>query len=442
MPLILESLPSISSNYHRLFFVRSLPHPSTIAHYVIFLGCWIPVQASFAYPIASHLTASNFHPTFETPPSIAWTAPESDLVPATDQTVAKRDQSTIAPDSASWEIVNQDDLQPVKSNGTPVIIAGADNFNPALQLLPPQPETFELPNPPTVSPANSAIALEALTTDFRSDYDNFGQQNQFIEETARFRLPNDEALRVKTGFNTFQQRGVESIINIPLQVGWEGKWGPFKLRPTAGVDIFDRLSLKPNLNLEIETKLFRNITLMGVVEQAPYKFNAKTLDNEISAWHFGTNLFWQIDRDTSLFSLLRFGNYNDGNHEQQSFTRLERKFGDFFAAANLFNWSYDNNFETRSGYFSPPDFLVYNGEIGWQGDVFKFLRCRVAASLGRQRLNGDYSGARSYQAHCTAKLSPNFEADFGYSFSDIQNRNTSGNGFNSQSLTGQLRFKF
>jgi hypothetical protein len=418
-----------------------------IVWHVMILGCWIPMQAGFANPATSSLASPPDQVEKSTPLSTATQQEKTEVSipypPLQPWSEPSTDVETIAStETIAWILPYTEDWRSMEIDSSHIILAGADNFNPALQLPPPRPEPFEAPASPTLTSGDAAIALEALTTDFRSDYDNFGQQNQFIEETARFRLRNGEALRVKTGFNTFQQRGVESIANIPLQVGWEGKWGPFKLRPTAGVDIFDRLSLKPNLSLEVETKIFRNITLIGVVEQAPYKFNAKTLDNEISAWRFGSNLFWQIDRTTSLFSLLRFGNYNDGNHEQQSFTRLERKFGDFFAAANLFNWSYDNNFETRSGYFSPPDFLVYNGEIGWQGDVFKFLRCRVAASLGRQRLNGEYSGARSYQARCTAKLSPNLDADFGYSFSDVQSRSTSGNGFNSQSLTGQLRFKF
>jgi hypothetical protein len=104
------------------------------------------------------------------------------------------------------------------------------------------------------------------------------------------------------------------------------------------------------------------------------------------------------------------GLYNDGNQEWQSFSRLEQKIGQFYLAANLFTWSYQEDLETQNGYFSPPDFLVYNAEIGWEGDVFDFLSCRLAATVGRQRLDGEFDNANGYEARCTAQISPNVEA--------------------------------
>jgi hypothetical protein len=178
------------------------------------------------------------------------------------------------------------------------------------------------------------------------------------------------------------------------------------------------------------------------VEQGSYKFNAQTLENQITSWRYGPQLSWQIDPKTSLFSSLRFGNYNDGNFEQQSFTRIERKFGEFFLAANLFNWSYQHDYAQESGYFSPPDFLVYTGEVGWEGRISNFLRCRVAASLGQQRLNGEFDKANSYQGHCTTNISPNLDADLGYIYSNVQNGETGGSTYNNQSFTGVLRVKF
>ncbi|WP_225894255.1 hypothetical protein [Atlanticothrix silvestris] len=162
----------------------------------------------------------------------------------------------------------------------------------------------------------------------------------------------------------------------------------------------------------------------------------------VTAWRFGPDLYWQIDRDTSLFSSLRLGNYSDRNFEIQSFSRLERKFGQFSVAANLFNWSYDRNLERTSGYFSPPDFLVYNAEVAWEGQVFDFLRCRLSANLGQQRLNGEFDYANTYQSRCTAKFSPSIEADLGYSLSNVRNQDTGGTAYGGNSLTGQLRVKF
>jgi hypothetical protein len=306
--------------------------------------------------------------------------------------VASRDRQTLPTSTHASDLAN-------------FVVAGADNFNPGLQLPPPQPENF---NPPAYSQAGATPGrgLEKLLTDFRNDHDNFGQHNRFIEETAQFRLESGDIIRFKTGFNSFEQRRVESVSNIPIQVGWEKKIGNFNVRAAAGVDVFDRLSASPNLDLEAGAPILPSVTLTGVVEQGAYKANAQTLENHISAWRLGPNIYWQIDRDTSFFALYRWGSYSDGNTEQQSFSRLERKFGQFSIAANLFTWSFEKDAESRKGYFSPPDFLVYSGEIAWQGNVFEWLRCRAAVTLGRQRLKGDFSGGNSYQALCTAKLSP------------------------------------
>jgi hypothetical protein len=136
------------------------------------------------------------------------------------------------------------------------------------------------------------------------------------------------------------------------------------------------------------------------------------------------------------------GSYNDGNFEQQSFSRLERKIGQFSVAANVFNWIYTRDVQETSGYFSPPDFLVINGEVAFEGNVFENLRCRLATALGRQRLSGEWTSGNSYQARCTAKFSPNVEADFGYGYSNVRNRDTGGSAYNNQSFTGQLRIRF
>lgn len=320
-------------------------------------------------------------------------------------------------------------------------IASADNFNPGLALPPPKPEDFKPIDAPGES-LSQKVGLESLQTDFRNDQDNFGQHNRFIEETAQYRLSNGDQLHFKTGFHAFAQSGAKSVRNIPIQGGWEGKLGTFKLRAATGVDLYDRLPVTPYLDLEAETAILPNVTLTGVVEQEAYKFNAQTLNNRISAWRLGPNVYWQIDRHTSLFALYRWGSYSDGNTEQQSFSRLERKFGQFSLAANLFTWSYANQVEKQKGYFSPSDFLTYNGELAWEGQILEPIRCRLAAVLGRQRLNGAFSAGNSYQARCTVKVSPHVEADVGYSVSGIRSRGTSAEGYENQSVTGQLRFRF
>ncbi|MEH2285831.1 hypothetical protein [Nostoc sp.] len=358
---------------------------------------------------------------------------------------------------------------PYRFKSTPIFLAAPENFNPDLRLPPPLPKLpqqnssppplLEPPqqnsSPPTTStkPKTPDVVLESIDTDYRYETDNFGQTNFFLEPTVQFRLRNGNKIFLKTGFNFFEQRGVESVTNFPLQVGWQGKIGQATLQTAVGVDVFNRLPTAINLNAKVEAAISRPrvsssgrllsvVVLSGNLEQGPYKSNARTLDNQITAWRFGPDLYWQIDRDTSLFSSLRLGSYNDGNSDVQSFSRLERKFGQFSLATNLFTWSYDRDLERRSGYFSPPDFLVYNGEVAWEGDITNFLRCRLAANLGRQRLKGEFDNANTYQTRCTVKLSPSIEADLGYSFSNVRNQETGTSAYSGNSLTGQLRIRF
>ena len=332
----------------------------------------------------------------------------------------------------------------------PILLAAPENFNPGLRLPP------ELPQQSPESVSNKhlrpAFLLESITTEFRNDRDNFDQSNQFIEETAKFRLRNGNVFTVKTGFNSFEDSEVDSVTNTPIQIGWQGKIDQVTLEVAGGVDLFDRLPTALNLKARAEFPLGVNVTsegelqsgvfLSAVAEQGLYKFSAETLDNQITTWRFGPNVYWQIDRNTSFFALVRLGLYNDDNREWQSFSRLERKLGQFSVAANLFTWNYQENLETESGYFSPPDFLVYNAELAWQGDVFDFLNCRLAATLGRQRLEGEFDNASSYQALCTAKLSPSVEADLGYTYTNVLNQDSGDSEYNNQSFKGQLRFKF
>ncbi|MEH1845776.1 MAG: hypothetical protein V7L25_12460 [Nostoc sp.] len=344
---------------------------------------------------------------------------------------------------------------PYRLEPIPILMAAPENFNPDLQLPPVLPKPLQNSSPPTTStkPGTLDAVLEGIYTDYHYDTDNFGQTNFFLQPTVQFRLSNGNKIFFKTGFNFFEQRGVKSITNFPLQVGWQGKIGQVTLQTAGGVDVFNRLPTAINLNAKVESaislpqvspsgQLLSAVVLSANLEQGPYKSNARTLDNQITAWRFGPDLYWQIERNTSLFSSLRLGSYNDGNSDVQSFSRLERKFGQFSLAANLFTWSYDRDLERTSGYFSPPDFLVYNGEVAWEGDIAKFLRCRLAANLGRQRLKGEFDNANTYQTRCTVKLSPSIEADLGYSFSNVRNQETGTSAYSGNSFTGQLRIRF
>jgi hypothetical protein len=348
--------------------------------------------------------------------------------------------------------------EPIESRSQ--LIAGADNFNPDLKLSPPTENPPISPSPPLPDRSTPAAApnsgtgadpkpsitgtpvavLEELQPNIHTDWNNSGQVNQTIESTAILRLNNGDRLLFSTGYDTYQQPGVKTVTNIPLGINWETKINSLKVRPGVGIDVLSG-STTPNFNLKVDYPVTAGLTVSADLQQGAYKFNAKTIENQISALRYGPSIFWQIDKNTSLFSSLHLGNYSDNNQEQQSFSRIERKFGEFSVAGNLFTWNYKN--PTDKGYFAPPDFLVYTGEVAWEGGVIRdVLSCRLSVSLGGQNVNATSSDAGGYQTKCTAKISPNLEADLGYSFSNVKSTVPITSNANSQSIVGRVRVKF
>ena len=269
----------------------------------------------------------------------------------------------------------------------------------------------------------------------------FGQGNRFIEPTVTGILPNGDRLTFITGLNTFTQPDIDPVINVPMRTTWTRTIGEFTTTLGGGVDLFDQLPIAINIDVSTSVPLGNQATLSFFIEHGPYKFNATTLNNQITSWRYGPNLYWQISPNLSFFSLVRWGRYNDGNREQQSFSRLEETFGDFSVAANLFNWRYREDAESTSGYFSPADFLVTNGEIAWNGEIFDWLDCRLSASWGQQRLAGEWTSAYSYNSRCTFQVSDTLEVDLGYAFSNVASQ-TGDSAFNNRSITGQIRARF
>lgn len=276
--------------------------------------------------------------------------------------------------------------------------------------------------------------------DYVDEFDNFGLRSRFFEQITRFPLRNDNQISLKTGFNLFDEIGIEAVTSFPIQVGWQGAVGPLTLEVAGGVDLFDRLPTEPNFNARLDAPLSPNFTLSAVVDQGPYKYGAKSLANQISAWRYGLDLAWNIDRNTDLSSSFRWGNYNDGNYEEESNTRLESRFGQFFLAGNLFLQDYKFDVEEQNGYFSPAAYLFYTGELGWEGEIIKALRCRLAAHLGQERFNGDFTLAAGYEASCTAKLSSRIELDLGYFSSTLYFPEEIDE--TEESFTSQLRINF
>ena len=322
------------------------------------------------------------------------------------------------------------------------ILASPSRLNPSLQM----PELESIPvqefiaAPKLESVMTDYAVLDSMTTNFQGDDDKIGQINQIFEPTWKWRFKDGTIISFQTGFNSFKLAGKDSIYNFPLQFGVAKKIGSVNLDVRGGIDVFDRVPTTVNFELNASLPVLNGVTLFGFLEQKPYKSNVDTIENQINIRRFGPNIYWQIDPDTSLFSLYRWGNYSDGNNDQQSFSRLERKFGQFAIAANLFTWFYDRESQPNI-YFSPRDFLVYTGELSWQGDIFNFLNCKLAINAGEQRLNSSFTPANSYQAKCTVKVLPNIEMDLGYLYSNVQ-KTGGGLSYQNETISGQLRMKF
>ncbi len=340
------------------------------------------------------------------------------------------------------EFLPLQELEKLLNREQNVILASPNQINPDLHILEPKSSSIEeFITPPKQSPAMTDYAvLESMTINFQGDNDKNGQINQIIEPTWKWRFQDDTVISFQAGFNSFNLAKKQSIYNVPLQFGVEKKLGSVNLSVRAGIDIYDRLPTTANIEVNASLPVANGLTLFGFFEQRPYKSNVNTLENQIKIRRAGPNIYWQIDPHTTLFSLYRWGDYSDGNTDQQSFSRLERKLGQFAIAGNLFTWFYERDSQPNT-YFAPRDFLVYTGEISWQGDIFNFLNCRLAINAGEQRGGGSFSPANSYQAKCTIKVSSNIEADLGYSHSNVRKPDT-GISSNSETISGQLRVKF
>ncbi|MFK0733862.1 MAG: hypothetical protein ACFKPT_29110 [Gloeotrichia echinulata GP01] len=145
----------------------------------------------------------------------------------------------------------------------PILIAGPENFNPGLWVQPPKPpQPPPQPPPPTESkPGQPGLVLENIQTGFRDDLSKFFQHNQIIEPTFQFRLPNGEKIKLKTGFNTFEQPPkFGTVTNIPFQLGWQGKTGEYTVQLAGGIDWFNRLPFAFNFNAQIDRPIFINLT--------------------------------------------------------------------------------------------------------------------------------------------------------------------------------------
>ena len=314
--------------------------------------------------------------------------------------------------------------------------------------LPPPAEN--IPVEPFVEPTDEErkafIQWNGLDIETNSDFNNFGESSWSVLPTLSGQLANGNQIGITSGFNQFNQSDFESVSHIPLTLSWQGDINDVQLQVSGGIDFFNRLPADTHASTTLTTPIGQDSFVSVSVEQGPYLFNAQTLENEISRWHYGPELYWQISPELSLFSKVRLGNYSDGNWEQQSFSRLERKIGETASVAlNVINQSFQRSVENTSGYFSPRDFLVATAELAWQEQIADPLSCGLLGSVGQQRLAGEWALAYSGQALCTVDIGSALQVDLGYQFNNVSNDQSAlvdDSAYSNQQIIGGIRVRF
>jgi len=312
---------------------------------------------------------------------------------------------------------------------------------------PPSENSKESPKEPTPPPPD--ITLDSFVTDFSYQSDNFNLVISSVEPSVIFRLANGNKLSLKTGaVNLRDQPGFQAVTIYPVRVGWEGNIERANVKAGITLNTFSRLPSSVGFDAGVSIPVLPNLIVGASFERTPMKYAPSTLEIPGTTTYsaYGPNLLWLIDRDTSLFSFISFIDINDGNSGSISFTKLKRNFGQFSVAGNVVTTSYAK--DSAPFIFTPQDFMIYNGELGWQGDLTDFLNLRAQVNLGEQRLRGEWTNALYYEFQLTAKLSPTADAFINYSFGKLSQISyfraaTGADDLYSRTLiVGQLRFRF
>lgn len=294
-------------------------------------------------------------------------------------------------------------------------------------------------DPEAIALRDSIRAIET-ETGFMADGVSSQKSSFGIDQVVRFRIddgPTRQSLRV--GYTNFTQQSLEALGNTTLEFGVEGQVNALSLSGTAGVDVFSRLTATPRLGFQLSTPLSPTLTFTGNLRYGAYRENVATLENQVKVFHAEPTLYWQIDPQSGLFLSYKAGFYNDGNLEHQAIAFVDRQFGSFFASAFVFYWSFAN--DPQTGYFAPPNYLLYSGEIGWQGNLTEQLDCRLSASLERQNFDDTSEIVNTYRTACDLVISPSLAFNLGYQYS-TNAFFSSGSTSSSQRLQGRMTLTF
>jgi len=295
-------------------------------------------------------------------------------------------------------------------------------------------------------PEALAIAREIRTiradTEFRWRFTNNGEESQLLQQTIRFPVSGSDLIpTVRLGFTNFEQSGFDPLQNYWLDLGIETRFAPYSLQAFIGADLFSREAPSFRFNSAINVAVSPNLSLGANLRYGAYKENVQALENQVMAFRAEPTLYWEIGQDTSLFLSYTLGLYSDGNRENQALLYLRQELGNFYLAGTLLYWSYADDF--NNGYFAPPDYFLYLGEVGWQGRIFEPLECQISAALGRQQY--DETSDRSYvvRSRCTITFSESTQLDLSYSLTNSARlQGSSSPDSVQQTIQGLLRYRF
>jgi tetratricopeptide (TPR) repeat protein len=295
-------------------------------------------------------------------------------------------------------------------------------------------------------PEALAIQQEILAvwaeTRWQSIHATNGEASQSVQQTVQFPIANtDLRSTVRLEVANFEQSGFESRQNYLVEVGGEGRLESVTLRAALGADFFNQGEPSARLHATAELPIAPDLMLGTHLRYAADKTNVQTLENQITAAHLEPTLYWQLDRLTTLYLAYALGLYSDGNTEHQSLLELRREWGDFYLAGTLLYWSYAN--DPQNGYFAPPDYFLYRGEVGWKRQLFQPLTCQLAAALGQQQYETTNENNYRLQAGCTVDFSPALQVELNYRLTNNDRLQASGDALSTQqTIQGRLQYSF
>jgi len=251
--------------------------------------------------------------------------------------------------------------------------------------------------------------------------DNFNLVIRGVEPSLTWRIAENQKLNFKAGFTTLSgQPFFQPVTIYPVRLGWEGTVGSAQVQAGLTGYTYDRLRPDLGVDARLTVPLAPGLLVGASVERTPMKYAPSTLESPhlTNYTAFGPNLFWQITPTTRLTSLVSLLNVNDGNAGSLSFSKISQQLGAFSLGATLVTTSYAR--DSAPNYFTPQDFLIYTGEVGWQGDLAPGWNLRLQFNLGEQRIRGEWSNAYYYEAQLTTQLAKNISAFINYSFGEFQ----------------------